>query len=117
MCGGARAEEDGTQKECITFAAMNVHHLAFEMASFDAATYNLGFPFFAHPVMALAEIGCVLTPGASLWASVPDRESWREPVEVVHEVELASERLLRGFMAKMEQGQQLLSSPIRRDSR
>lgn len=105
-----RAAEAGIEEGHITFAAMDVHHLGFETASFDAATCNLGFPFFAHPVAALAEIGRVLTPGASLWASVPDRASWRELFAVVHEVVPVSQRLLRGFMAKLEQAQMLLPS-------
>lgn len=106
----ARAVEAGLGAERITFSAMDVHDLAFEMAHFDAVICNLGFQFFAHPVAALAEIGRVLKPGRTLWASVPDRESWRELFEVVHEVVPASDQQLRGFMAKLEQAQQLLPS-------
>ncbi len=106
----ARAAEAKLGEEGVTFAAMDAHRLAFEPASFDAATCNLGFPFFAHPVAALAEIRRVLVPGAPFWSSVPDRQSWRELFEVVHEVVPASTRLLRGFMAKLEQAQQLVPS-------
>ena len=105
-----RAAEAGIEEVRIHFAAMDVHHLTFEAAAFDAATCNLGFPFFAHPIAALTEIGRVLKPSASLWASVPDRASWREFFAVVHEAVPVSERLLRGFMAKLEQAQLLLPS-------
>lgn len=105
-----RTAEAGAAEARVHFVAMDVHHLAYEWAAFDAATCNLGFPFFAHPVAALAEIGRVLKPGASLWASVPDRASWRELFEVVHEAVPLSQRLLRGFMAKLEQAQLLLPS-------
>lgn len=106
----ASAAQSGAQEDRAVFAAMDVHQLAFETASFDVATCNLGFPFFAHPVPALAEIRRVLVPGASFWSSVPDRESWQELFDVVHEVVPLSGRLLRGFMAKLEQAQRLLPS-------
>jgi SAM-dependent methyltransferase len=95
-------------RERFSFAAMDVHHLAFQPASFDAATCNLGFPFFAHPVEALMEIGRVLVPGGLFWSRVPDRQSWQELFEVVHHVVPASKRLLRGFMVKLKQAQRLL---------
>ena len=38
------AAEVGCGQERLSFAAMDVHHLAFEPASFDTATCNLGFP-------------------------------------------------------------------------
>lgn len=88
----------------------DAHHLAFDTASFGAATCNLGFPFFAHPVEALAEIGRVLVLGGLFWSSVPDRQSWHELFEVAHDVVPASERLLRGFMTKLEQAQRLMPS-------
>lgn len=106
----AAATEAGLAEERTRFATMDAHQLAFESASFDAATCNLGFPFFAHPVAALAEIGRVLTPGAPFWASVPDRQSWRELFQVAHDVIPRSDQLLRGFMAKLEQAQRLLPS-------
>ncbi|HLZ21797.1 MAG TPA: class I SAM-dependent methyltransferase [Ktedonobacterales bacterium] len=102
-----RAVEAGLGNRA-TFATMDVHHLAFETGSLDAVTCNLGFPFFAHPVEALAEIRRVMSPGASFWSSVPDRQSWGELFEVVHEVVPVSDRLLRGFMVKMEQAALLL---------
>jgi ubiquinone/menaquinone biosynthesis C-methylase UbiE len=102
-----RATEAGLENR-VTFAAMDAHHLAFETASVDVATCNLGFPFFAHPVGALAEIGRVLTPGACFWASVPNRQSWHELFSVVHDALPVLDRLLRGFMAKLEQAEKLL---------
>lgn len=102
--------EAGREQGRISFVAMDVHRLAFEPAMFDVATCNLGFPFFAHPIEALAEIERVLVPGAPFWASVPDRQSWRELFEVVHAVVPAAPRLLRGFMAKLEQAQRLQPS-------
>jgi len=106
----AAAAEARLGEERLRFAAMDAHQLAFESASFDAATCNLGFPFFAHPVAALGEIGRVLAPGAPFWASVPDRQSWRELFQVTHEVIPRSDQLLHGFMAKLEQAQRLLPS-------
>lgn len=105
----ARAAEARLENR-VTFAAMDAHHLTFEPASIDMATCNLGFPFFAHPVEALAEIGRVLTPGACFWTSVPNRQSWHELFMVVHDTLPVSDRLLRGFLAKLEQAEKLLPS-------
>lgn len=105
----ARAAEVGLENR-VTFAAMDAHHLTFEPSSLHVATCNLGFPFFAHPVEALAEIGHVLTPGACFWASVPNRQSWHELFTVVHDTLPISDRLLRGFMAKLEQAEKLLAA-------
>jgi ubiquinone/menaquinone biosynthesis C-methylase UbiE len=105
-----RAANEGLADERLSFAAMDAHHLAFEPASFDAATCNLGFPFFAHPAEAMAELRRVLVPGASFWSSVPDRQSWREFFEVVHDVVPGATQLLRGFMARLEQAQRLIPS-------
>lgn len=104
------ATEAGLGEEHASFTAMDVHRLALETASFDAATCNLGFPFFAYPVEALAEIRRVLVPSGLFWTSVPDRQSWQELFAVVHDVVPESKRLLHGFMAKLEQAQQLLPS-------
>ena len=90
------------------FAVMDVHRLAFEPASMDAATCNLGLHLLTRPVEALSEIRRVLTPGACLWASVPDRQSWREFFTVAHDVAPDADNLLRDFTAKLEQGAPLL---------
>ena len=105
-----RATSEGLANERLSFAPMDAQHLAFAPASFDAATCNLGFPFFAHPAEAMAEIRRVLVPGAPFWASVPDRQSWREFFEVVYEVVPNATQLLRGFMARLEQAQRILPS-------
>jgi ubiquinone/menaquinone biosynthesis C-methylase UbiE len=106
----AAAAEAGLGEGRVRFAAMDAHQLAFESASFDAATCNLGFPFFANPVAALGEIGRVLAPGAPFWASVPDRQSWRGLFQVTQDVIPRSDQLLHGFMSKLEQAQRLLPS-------
>lgn len=90
------------------FAVMDARQLAFEPASMDAATCNLGLHLFTRPVEALSEIGRVLTPGARLWASVPDRQSWREFFTVAHDVAPDADSLLRDFTARLEQGAPLL---------
>ena len=105
-----RAAEAGLEGERIVLATMDAHRLAFDPASFDAATCNLGFLFFSHPVEALAEVGRVLVPGGLFWSSVPVRQSWQELFTVVQDVVPVSDRLLRGFMAKLEQAQRLLPS-------
>lgn len=103
----AHAEKAGLEQR-VTFAVMDASQLAFETASMDAMTCNLGLHLFARPAEALSEMWRVLTPGARLWASVPDRQSWREFFTIAHDVAPDADRLLRGFMTKLEQGAPLL---------
>lgn len=98
----AQAEQAGLADR-VSFAVMDAHHLTFEAASMDAATCNLGLHLLARPAEALAEIGRTLTPGARLWASAPDRQSWREFFAVAHDVAPDTDALLRGFTVKLEQ--------------
>ncbi|MDE3229389.1 MAG: hypothetical protein KGO05_05880, partial [Chloroflexota bacterium] len=48
--------------------------------------------------------GRTLAPGAHLWASAPDRQSWSEFFAVARDVAPDADALLRGFTAKLEQG-------------